>query len=51
MGMEQASVTNNTYRTRSHSFDFTGMSWVKMVITAAPSGTLNGRRLDRNRGL
>jgi lysophospholipase L1-like esterase len=41
-----ASVTNNTYRTRSHSFDFTGMSWVKMVVTAVPSFTSNGLQLD-----
>ena len=34
-----AGVTNNTYRTRSHSFDFTGMSWVKMSVTALPSFT------------
>ncbi len=40
------SVTNNIYRTRAHSFDFTGMKWVKMVITAAPSNSLNGAQMD-----
>jgi lysophospholipase L1-like esterase len=30
-------VTGNTVRTRAHSLDFTGMAWVKMVITAAPA--------------
>jgi acyl-CoA thioesterase I len=40
------SVTNNIYRTRSHSFDFTGMTWVKMVITAAPWNSINGAQLD-----
>ena len=41
-----ASVTNNTYRTRSHSFDFTGMSWVKMSVTAIPTNSANGLALD-----
>jgi acyl-CoA thioesterase I len=42
-----ASVSNNTYRTRSHSFDFTGMSWVKMSVTALPTFTsANGLSLD-----
>jgi hypothetical protein len=37
------SVTNNQYRTRAHSFAFTGMSWIKMVITAAPTtNSING---------
>jgi lysophospholipase L1-like esterase len=40
------SVTNNIYRTRSHSFAFTGMSWVKMMITAAPANSLNGAAFD-----
>ncbi|MGC9941330.1 MAG: GDSL-type esterase/lipase family protein [Verrucomicrobiota bacterium] len=40
------SVTNNIYRTRSHNFDFTGMSWVKMVITATPTNSLNGVTFD-----
>ena len=44
--LQVASVTNNIYRTRSHSFDFTGMKWVKMVITAAPSNSANGAALD-----
>jgi len=29
-------VTGNKVRTRAQSFDFTGMTWIKMVITAAP---------------
>jgi lysophospholipase L1-like esterase len=41
-----AGVTNNIYRTRSHSFDFTGMKWVKMLITAAPTNSLNGAQMD-----
>jgi lysophospholipase L1-like esterase len=41
-----ASVTNNTCRTRSHSFDFTGMSWVKMLVTAIPTFSANGLSLD-----
>jgi lysophospholipase L1-like esterase len=41
-----AGVTSNIYRTRSHSFDFTGMKWVKMLITAAPSNSLNGAQMD-----
>jgi lysophospholipase L1-like esterase len=41
-----ASVTNNIYRTRAHSFDFTGMKWVKVVITAAPANSLNGAQFD-----
>jgi lysophospholipase L1-like esterase len=30
-------VSGNQVRTRAQSFDFTGMSWIKMVITAAPA--------------
>jgi lysophospholipase L1-like esterase len=30
-------VMGNKVRTRAQSFDFTGKTWVKMVITAAPS--------------
>jgi lysophospholipase L1-like esterase len=41
-----ANVTSNTYRTRSHSFDFTGMSWVKMSVTAIPAFSANGLSLD-----
>lgn len=33
----QVTVTGNSVRTRAHSIDFTGKSWVKMVITAAPT--------------
>ncbi len=40
------SVTNNIYRTRAHSFDFTGMSWVKMIITGTPTNSLNGVTFD-----
>jgi len=36
MGGNAIQITGNTARTRAHSFDFTGMTWVKMVITAAP---------------
>jgi lysophospholipase L1-like esterase len=45
--VEQVSVTNNIYRTRSHNIDFTGMSWVKMVITAAPTNSDNGAAFDQ----
>ncbi|HEX3903195.1 MAG TPA: GDSL-type esterase/lipase family protein [Polyangia bacterium] len=31
-------TVENQVRTRAHSFDFTGMSWVKMVITNSPGG-------------
>ena len=31
------SVTENVVRTRAHAIDFTGMSWVRMTITAAPA--------------
>ena len=31
-------TVENQVRTRAHSFDFSGMSWVKMVITNSPSG-------------
>jgi lysophospholipase L1-like esterase len=35
-------VTGNQVRTRAHAIDFTGMSWVKMVITAAPANANGG---------
>jgi acyl-CoA thioesterase-1 len=35
-------VATNSVRTRAHSFDFTGKSWVKLVITAAPPNGNNG---------
>ena len=39
-------VTGNQVRTRGQSFDFTGKSWVKMVITAAaPNESPNGIQL------
>jgi acyl-CoA thioesterase I len=31
-----ATVATNTVRTRAHSFEFAGKTWVKMVITAPP---------------
>ncbi len=31
-----APVTGNQVRTRAHALDFTGKTWLKMVITAAP---------------
>ncbi|WP_438039394.1 GDSL-type esterase/lipase family protein [Sorangium sp. So ce128] len=34
-----AEVTNNPVRTRAHSFDFGGKSWVRLVVTAAPATT------------
>jgi acyl-CoA thioesterase-1 len=30
-------ITGNSVRTRAHSIDFTGQTWVKMTITAAPT--------------
>ena len=35
-------VTGNHVRTRAHALDFTGKSWIKMVITAAPAEASNG---------
>ncbi|AGP40447.1 hypothetical protein BE04_43505 [Sorangium cellulosum] len=32
-----AEVTDNPVRTRAHSFDFSGQSWVRLVVTAAPA--------------
>ncbi len=40
-------VAGNTVRTRAHSFDFTGMSWVKMVVTAVPSYCAYGLAIDQ----
>ena len=37
-----APVTGNHVRTRAHALDFTGKSWLKMVITAAPAEASNG---------
>jgi acyl-CoA thioesterase I len=37
-----ASVEANAVRTRAHAFDFTGKSWVKLVVTAAPPTGNNG---------
>ncbi|WP_437545015.1 GDSL-type esterase/lipase family protein [Sorangium sp. So ce367] len=34
-----AEVTDNPVRTRAHSFDFGGKSWVRLVVTAAPATT------------
>ena len=33
-----AEVTDNSVRTRGHSFSFSGKSWLKMVVTAAKTG-------------
>jgi acyl-CoA thioesterase I len=41
-----ATVTANPVRTRAHSFDFDGQSWVRLTITAAPSMSANGIQLD-----
>src|SRR5436190_131602 len=30
-------VSANPFRTRAHALDFTGKTWIKMVITAAPA--------------
>jgi acyl-CoA thioesterase I len=38
-------VTGNKVRTRAHALDFTGKTWIKMVITAAPSQAANGVQL------
>ncbi|WP_437620684.1 GDSL-type esterase/lipase family protein [Sorangium sp. So ce1151] len=34
-----AEVTDNPVRTRAHSFDFSGQSWVRLVVSAAPATT------------
>jgi len=34
---DPVAVTGNAVRTRAHAIDFTGKTWVKMVITAAPA--------------
>src|SRR5215471_15102273 len=40
------STNLNQVRTRAHAFDFTGMTWVKMTITAAPANeSSNGVQL------
>ena len=35
-------VIGNHVRTRAQALDFTGKTWVKMVITAAPAEASNG---------
>jgi lysophospholipase L1-like esterase len=35
----EATVTGNGVRTRAHSFEFDGRSWVRLVITGAPDPT------------
>jgi len=35
-------VTGNQVRTRAHALDFTGKTWVKMVITGTPSNASRG---------
>jgi acyl-CoA thioesterase-1 len=32
-------VTDNPVRGRTHTFDFTGMSWLRLVVTAAPDSS------------
>jgi len=39
-------VTGNHVRTRAHALDFTGKSWIKMVITAAPAEASNGVQIS-----
>ncbi|MGK4002101.1 GDSL-type esterase/lipase family protein [Sorangium sp. So ce1036] len=41
-----ATVTDNPVRTRAHSFDFSGQSWVRLVVTAAPDVSDNGVQID-----
>jgi acyl-CoA thioesterase-1 len=36
------SVAGNSVRTRGHAIDFSGQSWVKLVITAPPPNAANG---------
>ena len=36
------SVEANAVRTRAHALDFSGKSWLKLVISAAPPGASNG---------
>lgn len=38
----EADVSENTVRTRGHAVSFADQSWVKLVITAAPSMSPNG---------
>jgi acyl-CoA thioesterase-1 len=41
-------VTGNQVRTRAHSFGFTGMTWVRMTVTAAPPNeSSNGVQLGQ----
>ena len=39
-----ATVSNNPYRIREHSFAFTNQRWVRLVVTGTP--TMNNVRLD-----
>ncbi|WP_437481018.1 GDSL-type esterase/lipase family protein [Sorangium sp. So ce1014] len=42
-----AEVTDNPVRTRAHSFDFGGQSWVRLVVTEAPAASdESGVQLD-----
>jgi len=41
-----ASASNVQVRTRAHSFDFTGKSWVKMVIKSTPANSQTGVQID-----
>jgi acyl-CoA thioesterase I len=40
-----SAVTDNQVRTRAHSIDFTGKTWVKMVITASFARNASGVRI------
>jgi acyl-CoA thioesterase-1 len=44
--MLAVSVSNNVYRTRSSSFNFTGMKWVKLSCTAALEDSVHGIVFD-----
>lgn len=39
-------VAGNSVRTRAHSFAFEDRSWVRLVVTAAPSKSPNGIQID-----
>jgi lysophospholipase L1-like esterase len=41
----QVTVDDNAVRTRGHAVDFTGMSWVRLTITAAPP-TISGNGIQ-----
>ena len=41
-----ATVTGNQVRSRAHSFDFTGKSWVRFVVTETPANSASGVQID-----